>query len=217
MQETEDSIFVRSASGGTGEFSVQISKTDGALLSFVFAGEEVLAATDDVDAMIAVSLQGPKREICGPHGNHLPRFYRAALDNDMGGGPSSFAARWKSYGLHTLRVESETVQISMPPVEVDIMEQVEAEAVAMEPAAGSANQSLPYVDVVVSFTMAGALTPGLHMGGVGQGMATVDMRYRVHACGTVNVPSPGNTYVIRIVQSAPVFWSICDIFITRSR
>ena len=187
MEETDDSIFVRSAAGGTEEFSVEISKTDGALLSFVFAGEEVLAAAEDVDDMIPASLQGPKREMCGPHGNLLPRFFRAALDNDMGGGPSSFAARWKSYGLHTLRVESETVQISMPPVEADILERVEAEAVAMEPAAGSASQSLPYVDVVVSFTMAGALTPGLHMGGVGQGMATVDMRYRVHACGTVNV------------------------------
>ena len=87
---------------------------------------------------------------------------------------------------HLCSLQVVSAAVTVPPVEVGILERAEAEAVAMEPAAQE-RASQPFADVIVSFTLKAATGAALHTGGVGQGMATAVWHYRVHACGTVNV------------------------------
>lgn len=113
VDETEAAFVVRSVHrvvAAAVAFEVKISKRDGSLLSFLYHGEQLVIAPEIVNSQFQGGLRGR-----GPHGNLLPRLWRAPLDNDMGGGAAAFSARWSAFGLESVVVVPESVQIEVNP------------------------------------------------------------------------------------------------------
>lgn len=119
LDETDTIVSVRSVitdiddaavtAAATAAFEVQFPKEDGSLLSFEYEGEQLVVGPQAA----ASRFQGGGLRGRGPHGNLLPRLWRAPVD--MGGGPASVAARWTAYGLSSLSVVAESVRVAATP------------------------------------------------------------------------------------------------------